>query len=242
MWFIICTICHGRNVFLPHAVFLNNTLTTKAFSSSPCASRQHHCHIGGKKQQGFVRITVRLFDIQLGQRKSFFSSEAVAILSCRKKWCGCLRLCCIEPDSRVGQVLTQGQWPALMTIDNNLSLFDFQPNSLLERGNHYPKTASNKWSGKSKGLIKQSGFNLDQNQFENSYQSAVCLLNACSVSSCWASFLLNFLLIIHASEIAWLEVTLSLSLWPSQFYGGFDGGFKRVAVDHKWLFWPFWLQ
>lgn len=55
-----------------------------------------------------------------------------------------MRLRGIEPDSRVGQVLTQGQWPALMTIDNNLSLFDFQPNSLLERENHCLKTAS-KW-------------------------------------------------------------------------------------------------
>lgn len=49
----------------------------------------------------------------------------------------------IEPDSRVGQVLTQGQCPALMTIDNNLSLSDFQPNSLLERGNHCPKPTTN---------------------------------------------------------------------------------------------------
>lgn len=38
----------------------------------------------------------------------------------------------IDPDSGVGQVPTQGPQPALMTIDNNLSLFDFQPNSLLE--------------------------------------------------------------------------------------------------------------
>lgn len=53
--------------------------------------------------------------------------------------------CDIDPDSEMGQVLTQGQRPALMTIDNNLSLFDFQPNSLLERGNHCLKTAS-KWS------------------------------------------------------------------------------------------------
>lgn len=40
----------------------------------------------------------------------------------------------IDPDSGVGQVPTQGPQPALMTIDNNLSLFDFQPNSLLETG------------------------------------------------------------------------------------------------------------
>lgn len=41
-----------------------------------------------------------------------------------------------------------------MTIDNNLSLFDFQPNSLLERGNHFHKTASNDIQCKNKGLVK----------------------------------------------------------------------------------------
>lgn len=59
-------------------------------------------------------------------------------------------LCGIDPDSQVGQVLTQGQWLALMTIDNNLSLFDFQANSLLEKGNQCLKTASNKWSKRNK--------------------------------------------------------------------------------------------
>lgn len=72
----------------------------------------------------------------------------------QKKPHGHMRPDDIEPDSRVGQVLTQGQWLTLMTIDNNLSLFDFQPNSLLERGNHCLKTASNKWSRTNKALIK----------------------------------------------------------------------------------------
>lgn len=97
-----------------------------------------------------------------------------------------------------GQVLTQGQWPALMTIDNNLSLFDFQPNSLLERGNHCLKTASNKWSG---SLYKTSKINLKR------YQWTVYLYNACGALSP-AFSPLNFALIIHACEIAWLEVTL----------------------------------
>lgn len=50
----------------------------------------------------------------------------------------------IDPDSKMGQALTQGQQPALMTIDNNLNLFDFQPNSLLERANHCHKSSNNK--------------------------------------------------------------------------------------------------
>lgn len=38
------------------------------------------------------------------------------------KCCGHMCPYGIEPDSIVRQVLTKGQWPALMSIDNNLSL------------------------------------------------------------------------------------------------------------------------
>ena len=136
-----------------------------------------------------ARIIVSCFNHEPGHWGFFFFflPEAMAILSCWRKWCGHMRPCGIDPDSKVGQVLTQGQRPALMTIDNNLSLLDFQPNSLLERGNHCLKTAGHKWSGRHKGLIKTPSTRL-KNPFERGCQSAVYLCNDLSrdPSSCWA--------------------------------------------------------
>lgn len=60
------------------------------------------------------------------------------------KKCGCVDTGVRVVLSSVWQILTPGHWPALMTIDNNLSLFDFQPNSLMERGNQCLKNASDK--------------------------------------------------------------------------------------------------
>lgn len=83
--------------------------------------------------------------------------NGVAIfLRCRKSDVD-TRPCDIDPDGGIGQVPTQGQPPALMTIDNNLSLFDFQPNSLLEkRGEWLPLDCQwVKWS--EKGLITCPG-------------------------------------------------------------------------------------
>lgn len=48
-----------------------------------------------------------------------------------------------EPVGKVGQVFTQSQQHTLMSIDNNLSLFDFRPNSLLERRHHCLKLTKN---------------------------------------------------------------------------------------------------
>lgn len=106
-----------------------------------------------RKQPGFVDITGFFFNHKLSYRRKFFTRSG-GNFELQKNRCGHIRPRGIEPVSRVGQVLTQGQWPALMTIDNNLSLFDFQPNSLSDRGSHCLKTAGNKWSGRIKALRK----------------------------------------------------------------------------------------
>lgn len=91
------------------------------------------------------------------QKKCFvFFTSSCGTFELQKNLHGQRCLHGIEPDSRVGQVLTQGQRLTLMTIDNNLSFFDFQPNSLLERGNYCLETASNKWSRRKKNFDKTS--------------------------------------------------------------------------------------
>lgn len=142
--------------FIPHGCL-------HPYSNSICL-HLCKCHIRERTKEGNSQA---LYTLLLAFLNMFFwfgyrrriLPEAVAILSCRKTDVDtCVHPHGITPDSRVGQVLTQGQWSALMTIDNNLSLFDFQPNSLLERGNHSLKTASNKWSGRNKALIKYQSF------------------------------------------------------------------------------------
>lgn len=132
-----------------------------------------------------------------------------------------------EPDSRVGQVLTQGQWPALIAIDSSLSLLDFQPNSLLERANHCLKTGGNKWSGRDKALIKHRSICSLWNHVGNDSQSTLY----CSL---WQPRASVFVLIIHWCEIAWWEVTLWISFDWANSVAESRVDLKRQAAGYKW--------
>lgn len=94
----------------------------------------HKYHAGANKNPAETRrflsaCVARIFD---GNRNQTAWRFVLFFLRCRKSDVD-TRRCDIDPDGGIGQVPTQGQQPALMTIDNNLSLFDFQPNSLLEK-------------------------------------------------------------------------------------------------------------
>lgn len=141
----------------------------------------------------------------------------------------------IDPDSKVGQVLTQGQRPALMTIDNNLSLLDFQPNSLLERGNHCLKTAGHKWSGRNKGLIKTAS-----TQRLNMAVSLQCIYIMIRVEIP-PHVELNSPLIIHVSEIAWLEVTMTHRCDRANFMDDLIVVSKETCDWSQVSFWPLLL-
>lgn len=151
----------------------------------------HKCHIEGSKHKRnnialsallWASLTVSLVTQEHRRRCGNFGLQ--------EKWCGHMCPCDIDPDSEMGQVLTQGQQPALMTIDNNLSLFDFQPNSLLERGNHCLKTAS-KWSKVGNEVRKLRFDKTPQSQFDCSCQTTVYIMHTVP-SSCWACSCLSF--------------------------------------------------
>lgn len=121
------------NLILQHRTYCSNTFVHQTLTYLlALASRRFFINITQgeiktrQKQQGFSPpATPGSLTVTETKRRDDF-------LRCRKSNVDA-RPCDIDPDGGIGQVPTQGQQPALMTIDNNLSLFDFQPNSLLEK-------------------------------------------------------------------------------------------------------------
>lgn len=163
-WILFCsTVC--ENILFQHFCPPN----TYIFIGLGQRTVFHKYHAGGNKNPAettsFLSSCVAKF-FETKRRGDFF----FFFWRCRKSDVD-TRPCDIDPDGGIGQVPTQGQQPALMTIDNNLSLFDFQPNSLLEKRREWLPLDCQwlKWSGK--GLITCPGSGLPKNPLENSYRT-----------------------------------------------------------------------